>query len=310
MNKEDKELDLFELISRLYNFLKDSVKFLIDEFLQFLRFNIKSILYIIFFAAFAVGVSFYLIDDDNIPLNGDFLIEVNGAKSSAVADIVNVLAQSIDKDGNSRFAKELNLNASEVKNIRALKTFSVIDRNNNRTRDYVDYDNSFIEDTLNSRMENYLCIRIEAKGPVNFSKFQAKIVDYLRSDEYLKREEKERTKIITERIFAIDHEILTLEQLRMSQTNNEKLAFIDKGIVKETTYYNDMISLKAQKSSLQEQLNLQPHVVTVYSGVKISSDRVDYKIFAYLLIASYFLALIVSFLVRFRKKIYKVLVKS
>lgn len=312
MEKENvnKEIDLFELLNRFYAIFIASLNFVLSKFLKFLRFNVKSIFYIIFFGVLAVGVGLYMTNDNNRPFDGDFLMEVNGAKSGAVADIVDVLAQKIDKETNARFASALGLNLSQVQTIQGLKTFAVIDLNNNRTRDYVDYDNSFVEDTLNSKMQNYLAIRIQTKGPADFNLIQKKIVEYLRADEYLKREEVERLKIINERIKAIELEIYTLEQLRMTQNGNDKLQFIGEGVVKETTYFNDMIALKVQKSSLQEQLNLQRNVVTIYSGVKVLSSYNDFKIYVYLLIASYFIALISSFLVSYRKKVYQVLVKS
>lgn len=312
MENENREIDLFELLEKVFNFLKKSFRIIWISCLRFIRFHIRNIFYFLFFFAIALGLAFYFTQDKNKIFNADFIMQVNGTNSYAVADIISVLSQNIDKESNINFAKVLNVSKEDVCNVVGLESFFVIDLNNNRTRDYVDYSNSFVEDTLNSRMQNFLAIRILTKGPANHNKLQNSIIKYLRSDEYLKREELERIKVFNNAISAIDVEIQTLDRMRLAETigTNTNLALLDKGVVRETTYYQDMIDLKARRTHLIEELTLQRNVVTIYSGVKVSTKYADKNIFVYLFAFSYLLGLLISAFVRYRKNILKAILKA
>lgn len=307
MEKENNEMDLLDLIRKVIDLVNSYLKYAFTLLLKIIKFHVRSFVYLLTFISLGVGATYYLTQDENTRYNADFMMQVNGTNSYAVADIVDVLSQSIDKETNVRFAKALNVPESVVKNVKGVESFFVIDLNNNRTRDYVDYNNSFVEDTLNSRMQNFLAIRIKTKGSANFKLLQNGIIKYLRSDEYLKREELERIKVIKNAISAIDVEIQTLDRMRLTETsdNGANLALLDKGVVRETTYYQDMIDLKARRTHLYEELNLQRDVVTIYSGVKMSTVYSDKKILISFLALAYVLAMLLSLVVHFRKQIAK-----
>lgn len=312
MEKANNEMDLFDFVEKLFQFTNKYLSKVIYTVKRFILFNVRNFVYVLLFIGIGVGLGFYFKQDENRTIYADFTMQVNRINSFTVADIINVMSQKIDNESNYRLAEALKIEKKEVNNIRGIKSFFIIDLNNNGTRDYIDYNNSFVEDTLNSRMTNIIAVRFETQNMANFSLLQSKLVECLRSDAYLNREEQERVKSIKEDINAIDVEILALEQMRLKQSEGLALdlELIAQGIVRQTTYYQDMIDLKNRRTRLLEQLSLQRNIVTTYTGVKLDTKYSDKKIFIFFILSSYLFAIITLSLIKNRKRIYNDILKA
>ncbi|MDR3704733.1 MAG: hypothetical protein P4L28_02365 [Paludibacteraceae bacterium] len=316
MEKGNKEMDLFELINRGINLFRTIIIKCWNFLLSLIKFHFKNIIIILPFLIIGVSLSVYKSMKENRKQFAEFMLQINGNTDSyEVSDIIRVLGQTINPDtGNVVFAQTLKIDNYVVKKVYALNPFFVIDLNNNKTRDYVDYGNSFREDTLNSRMGNFLSVRIYAKGVTNFQEIQQKIVDYLIRNPYLIGVEQERIKSLQERIQALDIEIMALDSLRKEQLRNKNnLALqLDKSSVilgEESSYYKEMIEIKNQKNNLQAKLILQPNVVSVYSGVTVQADKSTISIFVKNVGLLYAFGLFLAFIVYYRKRI-KALLKD
>lgn len=316
MEKENKELDLFDLIVKGFNLVKVSFLRCWDLFLYIVKFQLKNIAIILPFLIIGGSLAVYQTQKEHRKQYGEFMLKVNGANSFVVSDIVNVLNQSVNPDtDNVVLAKILNVqDINKVKKISGINPFYVIDLNSNGTRDYVDYANTFVEDSLNSRMKNFLAIRIHSKGMIDFCDIQQRIVTYLLADPYLKNEAKERIKIIQGQIQALDVEIVALDSLRKQQLKDKNDLALELGkssilLGKESSYYKEMMDLKGQKAKLQSDLDLQPNVVSIYSGVTIVPEKSTIAIFVKDIAVLYLFGLFVAFVFYNRKRI-KALLKG
>lgn len=316
MEKGNKELDLFELINRGLRLFKDILAKGWNFFLLFIKFHFKTAFIIIPFLIIGVSLSIYQSMKENRKQYGEFMLKVNGSNSFVVSDIIKVLNQSVNPDTNNVvLAKLLNVqDISRVKKIYAINPSFVIDLNSNGTRDYVDYANAFVEDTLNSRMKNFLAVRIYSKGYIDFCDIQQRIVNYLIADPYLKNEAQERIKVAQGKIQALDVEIVALDSMRKQQMKDKNDLALELGkssilLGKESSYYKEMMDLKDQKAKLQSDLDLQPNVVSIYSGVAISSEKSTIAIFLKDVGVLYAFGLFIAFIFRYRKRI-KALLKD
>jgi len=310
MENGNKELDLFELINRGFGIFKNLIKTGWNVFLSLIKFHVKNIFILLPFIIIGVSIAIYQTQKENRKQYAEFMLQINGKTNSyEVSDILKVLSQTINPDtSNVIFAKTLNLDTKAVEKVYSLKSFFVIDLNNNKTRDYIDYANSFKEDTSNSRMNDFLDIRISSKGEANYQEIQQKIVDYLMKNPYLISVENERMKAIQERMQTLNIEIAALDSMRDEQLKNKNnlTLQLDKSSIllgKESSYYKEMLDLKGQKSTLQAALILQPNVVSVYSGVEIRTDETTTSIFLKYIGYLYVLGLFIAMIIYYRKKI-------
>ena len=311
METENKELDLFDLLGKAFAVCKNGINTVGNGILWLVRFKLKNWIVLSVFLMAGIAFAYYSYLPKNRKFNAEFRLQVNGTNSFAVYDIIKALGQTIDVDsGNKSFAKTIGLKRDIVLPLRTIEPFYIIDLNNNKTPDYVDYGNSFKEDTLNSRMSNFLQIVITAKGKTNYNAIQKGIIDYLRKDPYLKREEVERINSLKQDIITLDTEIAALDSMRQEEFKNNKFAMsFDKTslIIQKPTYHTDIIDLKKRRLNLQENLDVQREVVTVYSQVFVNPVRTDNYIFITRIVAVYFLGFILVLLIAYRKKIKEVL---
>ena len=313
MENDNKELDLFDLIAKLGNAAKSGLNTTGKAFLWLIRFKLKNWLVLTVFTLIGLAWAIYCYLPENRIKYAEFRIQVNGTKSYAVHNIVQVLGAKVDKDkGYKNFAKTIGLSTKVLSPLQKIEPFYVIDLNNNRTPDYVDYSDSFREDTLNSRMPDFLAIRMKVKGNGDYKVIQEAIVDYLRKDVYLKKEGVERIRSIKERLAVLESEIAVLQVLREKELLDNKLSLnIEKLNLKlENTgyiYTEKILHFEREKSNLQEYLSLQREVVTTYSDVNQRVKQSDVELFVSRMLPLILLGFIVALLLTYRKNIAKAL---
>ncbi|MBN2787138.1 MAG: hypothetical protein JXQ69_02335 [Paludibacteraceae bacterium] len=311
MEKENKELDLFDLIAKFFNAAKSALNKTANALLWLIRFKLKNWLVLTIFSLIGLAWATYAYLPAYRTKYIEFRVQVNGAKSFQVYDIVQALSLKIDVlNDNKNFAKTIDLPHEVVAPVRSIQPFYVIDLNNNRTPDYVDYDGSFKEDSLNSRMINFLAIRVQIKGNTDFSALQKAIVNYLQKDTYLVKEEKERFRVLNEDIAVLAQEIAALKELREKELLENKLSLSFKKsafIVENSGYTKQILQLEKEKSILKENLSLQKEVITTYSDVLISNKKTDIFVVASRLLSSVLVGFVLALFITYRKKIKKAL---
>lgn len=307
MEKENKEMDLFDLMEKMGSMCNKGFAKIGNALLWLIRFKLKNWLVLSVFTIAGFLLAFYHYLPENRTKYAEFRLQINGTSSFNVYDIISNLNQMIDVDNNNKsFAKLLNLDQEIVAPVQRIEPFFIIDLNTNKTPDYVDYTEAFEEDTLSCRMKNFLNIRIRVKGNSDYNAIQDALVNYLRKNPYLKREESERIEVIKNDIKVLEGEIAALDSMKRNDIKNSKyLIGLDSTafVFQKPTYHSDIINLKKQKSNLQEELDLQANVVTIYSGVVVKPKRTDVFIFVSRMLPFILFGFILSLLITYRKKI-------
>lgn len=304
MEKENKELDLFDLIKKVVEELKNTCTRLKSSFVKIFKFHLRYIYLLLAFVLVGVVAFYFLRKEECRTVNAEFTLQVNGTTTQNVADIVKVLDQSLSpSENNAKFAKLLNLPEESVAKIRKIDAFFFIDLNNNGTRDYVDYKGTFKEDANNSIIQRFLRIRIVSKGKSDYQLIQKHIVQYLLNDAFLKKEGVERRRMLKDNMEALKIEINTLDTLR-SREIRSGVVLIQEGKepVKKSSYFEDMLNLKHQLSNYTAEYHTQLNIVTIYSGVKVKAKRTDIELFLIYVGGMYVLGILLSLIFAVRKK--------
>lgn len=311
MEKENKELDLFEFIVKFADVAKSGLIKFGKALLWLIRFKLKNWLVLTVFSLIGLVWAVYAYLPAYRTKYIEFRVQVNGAKSFQVYDIVKALSLKIDVlNDNKNFAKTIDLPHEIVAPVRSIQPFYVIDVNNNKTPDYVDYNGSFKEDSLSSRMANFLTIRVEVKGDTDFNALQKAIVNFLKKDPYLVKEEMERIRVLNDDIAVLEQEINALKELREKDLLENKLSLSFKKsafVVENTGYTKQILLMEKEKSVLKENLSLQKEVITTYSEVHINTKDTDLFVIASRLLSSVLVGFILALFITYRKKIKKAL---
>lgn len=311
MEKENKEMDLFDLFEKIGSKCKEWCCEFGNAMLWLIRFKLKNWLVLSVFTIVGFVLAYYSYIPENRIKYAEFRIQVNGTNSFAVHDIVKVLNQKVDFDGgNQLLAQTLGLDQKIVAPVKKIEPFYVIDLNKNKTPDFVDYNVAFEEDTLSHRIPYFLNIRMEVKGLSDYDVIQKEIVEYLKEDPYLKAEGKERIRVIKDQITVLDDEIAALKNLRDKELLNNKISLDFKKssfIVESSSYSDKIVELEKDKSVLYENLSLQYDVVTNYSNVLVYNKRTNLFIFVSRMLPVILLGFLLALLITYRKEIKKAL---
>lgn len=311
MEKENKEMDLFDLMSKMGSLCEKGLLKIGNALLWLIRFKLKNWLVLTIFSLIGLVWAVYAYLPAYRTKYIEFRVQVNGAKSFQVYDIVKALSLKIDVlNDNKNFAKTIDLPQEIVAPVRSIQPFYVIDVNNNKTPDYVDYNGSFKEDSLSSRMANFLTIRVQIKGNTDFNALQKAIVNYLKKDPYLVKEEMERIRVLNDDIAVLEQEVAALKELREKDLLENKLSLSFKKssfIVENTGYTKQILLMEKEKSVLKENLSLQKEVITTYSDVLISNKETDLFVIASRLLSSILVGFVLALFITYRKKIKKAL---
>ncbi len=314
MDNENKEMDLFDLLKKVGEICESFIGVLGSFFLWLIRFLVKNWLLLSFFTLLGLGLAYFSLKPNNRTNYVEFNVHVNGTKSFVVFDILRSLSQKIDYDnGNQSFAKVLGINQELVKPLQIIEPVYIIDIDKNGTPDIIDFNNSYLQDTSTRRMRHFLHIRIQAKGETNFSLVQKAIVDYLKKDAFLIKEENERLRLLKNEISVLDNEIELLDSIRRAGSSNKELEFSIANqtiIFEKPTYHKDIISLEKKRDHLYEIMALQPDVITIYSDVIRSTKNSKKEIYLTRVIPLFVFGFLLALLISYRREIKKILIEK
>ncbi|MDR1678848.1 MAG: hypothetical protein LBR81_03630 [Prevotellaceae bacterium] len=311
MEKDNNELDLIDLLKLSVNFAKKALIWCLGVVLWIVRFHVKHIVLIGLFILLGIALFTYRYMPAHRNLNADFVMKINTETSYEVYDIVGDLRQTIDREQNSQLAKILNLPPAVAAKVKDIQPCFVIDRHNNNTRDFIDYAGSFKEDSLDSRMKNFLAVRIWVKSGTDFTALQNSIVNYLKKNSYLEKKNVEKKIKLQERIKIVDKEIASLYDLRQQEVRgNDRTSYLamenNRFSINDQSsysYHQDLMNLNNNKINYESQL--KEEIVSIHSGVVISEHYTLKYLLTRSIIPFYLLGLFLALIVQFRRTIIK-----
>ncbi len=287
MENQEKELDLLALFKMFTDWVKKVIRWLTNNFLLFVSFNIKNWIIILIIIVLGISLSIYKSQPQHRKYYAEFLLEVKGTSNFIVKDMLEVVFDQIDDDNKLKkesLLKTIHLTEDDVDKIYDAGLFYAIDLNNNGNIDFIDYSDSFKEDSVNVKISDLLDVVICTRGELDYQNLQEKLISYLNHNTDLLKGRTTWVKKTNSMISTLDVEISTLDSLRNAQIKKTGSGVMTAGLGKDnilvqTSYYQDMIGLKSKKMELQEELNNSSAAVFPHSSVRVK--KVDTKPFIF-----------------------------
>ena len=312
MENQEKELDLLDLFRLLTDWFKKIMGCLFKGMLSFIRFNIKNWIVVLCLLMLGIAASIFKFQNEHRKHSAEFLLEIRGTSNFVVKDVLEALFDLIDSDDKEKKQKvieDFGLSENEIKKIYDAGVFYAIDLHSNGSIDFIDYSNSFKEDSVNVKVSNILSVQVRTRGKIDYEKFQEKIICYLNNNSNLSKGKTLWMENIMNMISALDVEIVTLDSLRNAQIKNTQTGIMTAGLGKDnilvqtTSYYQDMIGLKARKMDFEKELTTSQSAVLPYTIIRVKNvDTNGFILFKWTGFF-YVMGLFVTLIIRKRKEI-------
>ncbi|MBE9467995.1 MAG: hypothetical protein IMY72_06695 [Bacteroidetes bacterium] len=298
MNKNNDEIDLIEIFSRIANWFK-------KLFNNIILFFIRNASLLLIFILIGVGLAVinYFISEKYY--NTEIILQTNAVSSS---DMINYL--------NKGNVKEIaGINSLYVKEI---KSFYIIDINNDGQADYVDYENVRDTSITNRRMRNKFSIQVSVYENAPIYNIKKSIITYINKNEYFQDVNNLRIKQLNNLIAKTDIELQKLDSLEsinyfksnpyLKETGKNMILLNEKKI---KLFHEDILSLYKDKQAYEKEITLYKNTVTVIHDFQPATqveNSITKKTKDFVII-SFFIGLVCSIFIDQRKSL-KVLIKS
>ena len=298
MTKNNDEIDLIDIFSKIANWFK-------SIFNKLIMFFIRNIFRLLIFVliGFGLAVVNYFITERFY--NTEMVLKTNVVSSSEMLNFLN----------NANVKNICGKNSLSLKNI---KTYYIIDINNDGQADYVDYENVKDTSITNRRMENRVDILISVYEDAQLDSIKNAIITYINNNEYFRDINNIRIKQLDNLIAKTDIELQKLDSVESINYFNSNPYDKETGknmIIlneKETKlFHNDVLSLYKKKQGYEKQLSLYKNMVTIVQDFHhiIKAENSIIKKLKNFVIISFFFGLIISIFID-QKKFLKSLIKK
>ena len=283
--ENNEEIDLIELFQKISSKIKSALNtitiFLYHIFLFFVR---KSVLIAIIIAISIIGG---VIKYKTTPRYYSSHLEAytNTLSSIEIINYVNNLHKLIEEENKSDVSDKLKLSEKELKNIKDIQAFKIVDKNGDGITDEIDYENEYTSgDSTISRSR--FVIKVEAYNKNSFQKIQPRIIDYIKQNNYINEINVVRIRQVKEMIAQMNQEIELLDSLKKEEYFSHKGELEpQKGQLlimnqKETKlYHNEQIKLFKQKQKLDKELEIRQDPITItqdFSALTFTENTLVY----------------------------------
>lgn len=270
----DDEIDLLELFRRMGRTVSKWLKAIGNGFLISLFFLLKNIVPLIVSLLIGVGVS-YIVKWSNKPVyKSEITLRINAVSSSEMMSYFNKLSLLLKEENYDAVSALMSIPRDKAVNLKDLKTFWMIDQNNDKIPDYIDYKNrSTAYDTINTRVEDMLAIKVSVADPSNLRLIRDGILTYVNKDEIFKLQNNFRLKKADELLERLNYDIKQLDSLQKikyyEETKNLRpkeggqIVFLQEQ--KTQLVYEDIYNLYSRKQILDKEKDVYPDIITVIS---------------------------------------------
>jgi hypothetical protein len=265
MNKENEEIDLFELISKIISPFKKFFASIISAIIYLIKITLRK-WYIIMLSVIIGGLTGYVKNELRTDLYvTKAILKVNTVDiADAVSQLQN-LNTLIEESSYDILAEQLNLKPEEVSNIYSINTSYIYDINNDNLPDITDELGEYlsVRDTTIVRYTDRLGLSVQMQSMQSIKTIEKAIVDYVNNNPYFVKEKQVNTQQLENKIAFLDSEINKLKELQdIRYKQSDYKIDDDKYILKqnEKLYHNDILSLFEQKQKLEKQLALNSNI--------------------------------------------------
>jgi len=285
-----KEINLLQLITLFFNWLKKVLIGLINAISYIIRLSYRNMIIVIIVITISIIIGQYLARPSARTYNAEGMVMLYGTESQTVKEVCKQLENSLASNKQISLATKLSLPDSVAKNIVQVQSFYVIDYLKDKTPDKIDFDNNHSStDTLNLRMKDRLYFRLKIRKISQMAKIENAIVNYLNNNLVLKTEFVNHKNEFVQQIKICDLELQRIDSLaKVSyfKNNNQQMSFENNKLIvgeqKKQLFYDDLLRLQSIKTYAQIRLSEFIHPVEIPSGFVINptplNGRVKYGV--------------------------------
>ncbi|MCK5170200.1 MAG: hypothetical protein KAQ75_09995 [Bacteroidales bacterium] len=316
--KRNDEIDLIEVFQKMGNGIKNLFNSFFNLLYSILLFFIrKSILILILIL---LGLAFGYFKYKSSPRYYSSSLEANSNAISSIDMInyVNNIHELFKKGNKLGLQSKLNINLTELEKIKNIKAFKVVDFNDDKVTDLIDYNEKYsTSDSIVSATR--FVVKVEVYDPQIFPVIQESFIEYINKNKYINELNIIRKKQLEELITKLSEEITSLDSLKkveyFTSDGNFKpqtgqLLVMNE---KETQLYHEqIINLFRQKQSMERALELNTEPITViqdFSSLStVENNLITY--FKFYGLAGLIFGILISIIIENFKGILKIIRES
>ena len=282
-NVKDDEIDLLDLFRRIGRGLVRWGNALGRAFLISVAFLLRRWLPLGLSIVAGIAVSYILISTSASFFTSDLvfrnnLVQLdkktsrdNSGTTSEIFSKINKLHTFCSEGNSIALAKALSMKPESVRNISDISAFWIIDLNKDGIPDYVDYNGTYVYDTVNVRMVNNLDVRTKFNSGLDLNQVRDGIIKFIESDTLNQQRNRLRIRQNNDMLERLTYDIQQLDSLQkvkyFEETRNMKpaaggqIVFMQEQ--KTQLVYTDIYNLYTRKQLLEAERDLYKGIVTV-----------------------------------------------
>jgi hypothetical protein len=308
------EIDLLSLIVKSGKLIKKAVQWLINSIGSILVYILRKWYYLATALVLTVITALILKTLTPSYYSSDLIMRSNAINNQPIMMSIDKLGDYASAGNYSALSTELNLSLKEASAIKELKTFWYYDIGDDGIFDGIVTDEAILIDTGIAKIDSVFIIRAEVFDPMILEKIEGSLVDYLGSIPFLEALNNQRLSDLEARLIQTTYEIKKLDSLQTREyyTNTDDLRQKEGQIIftseneNQKLYHYEMFKLLQLKQECERDLNVYRDVVTIMQDFTIPVEPENGTVLYAKKTIWYFLglALLLSFIVSYRKKIW------
>ena len=284
----DEDLDIFGFLKKILNALVNTLVAITKGVIRFIVYILRK--WILFGIVGLIGV---LISFGVIMIIGDsyyseLIIRTNAIPVTEFKSEIDMLSGQFKDKAYDQLEQELGLTELEVRTIRSLNAYWVIDLRKDWLADYIDYNNNFnILDTLNGRMTDRIAIRIKSRTPGDYKFVRDAILGFISKNEYFINQNNLRLEQIRKMVTRVDHDIEQLDSLQkvkyfeesrgFSKNSSGQVVFLQEH--QTQLIFEEIYELYTKREAYERELTLFPEICTVLKDFNPASQSLTGTIY-------------------------------
>ncbi len=214
MEKQQKEINLSELLMLLFKGIGNLIKWMWNLFIQALRLSYRKKWIILGFILAGLVWGYFASTPDKQIHKASITLKTIIKGSPYSKDFIKTLNAECGKKDKSNLAKKLNISEEEAKKIVSLESFFLVDIGADGILDQVDYKETFKGDTINIWSNNYLYVEILSKDETLFPRIREGVIYALNNDPSVQKEKFFMDEQHADWISMLDEELGKIKELQ------------------------------------------------------------------------------------------------
>jgi len=282
-NNSTKEINLLQLISLFFDWLKKLGKSILNIFGYLLRLLFRQKIALIIILIICFGISQYMVRKSERVYKAESMAMIYGSDAQTARQVCKQLENSSPTNKLISLATKLSLPDSVAKNVVGISSYYVIDFMKDSVADMVDFnDNHSLKDTVNVRMRDRVYLQVLTKNIAQLPKVQTALLNYFNNNEILKSQFDIKKNELIQEIQICNtesHRIDSLAKVSYFKDSNSQLRFDkDKLLLGQQTkqlFYGELLRLQELKAHSEVKLSNYIQPVVLPTGLIVSPKPIN-----------------------------------